>query len=185
MNPSSLLLWLSRGATPRYKALRQLDSERAGYKAKIRPHLAVEGRTTGAQATLCRGLVFLTEPSQQRFTPLAGAGLGYRARFFCLEPGLVSWPCGLAQNPRPGPPGATTFPRIWNRSINARKNRVKGKNAKYRCYFRTASICSGPLSPSFLSTPSLSFSFRRNPQHTERKNILPCARRVSHAPIRR
>jgi len=48
--------------------------------------------------------------------------------FFALNPGWLSWhPRTRVKHPRLGPPGASTFPRIWNRSIDPCGKGVKGK----------------------------------------------------------
>src|SRR5882757_11584750 len=56
--------------------------------------------------------------------------------FFRLKPGLVAWVLSRGPiNPRLGPPGASTFPRIWIRSIGGCKISVKRKTLNVDDFF--------------------------------------------------
>jgi hypothetical protein len=92
-------------------------------------------------------LAVTEQPEQQRFTLRTRARTGNARSIFLLRTragnrGLRE----LEHDPRLDPPGATTFPRIWNRSINACKNDVKGKSQNIVAFFDSMSICSGALS---------------------------------------
>jgi hypothetical protein len=99
-------------------------------------------------ATPCRRPVLLLP----RSLPCSASTLCMRARSWSscsiglLRTRLVSWPTDSNKNPRPGPPGASTFPRIWNRSIVVRENPVKRKTQNVGTVRRKCSICSGVIS---------------------------------------
>src|SRR6266849_4365986 len=76
---------------------------------------------------LCRRPVVLTQPNSRCSASCTGAGQVLRARFFRLEPGPLRGLTRTLIHPRLGPSGASTSPRIWNRSINGRKFSVKRK----------------------------------------------------------
>jgi hypothetical protein len=120
---------------------------RASPKQKIRPLRAVEGvkNKRKTQRPAARW------PSTPAFTAaLRGwpAGADWKARSIFLlrtRAGFVA--CANSSTiTRLGPPGATTFPRIWIRSINACKNPVKRKTQNIVAFFDSVSICSGSLS---------------------------------------
>src|SRR5256885_10588503 len=71
-----------------------------------------------------------------------------RARFVSRKTraGCVGFVARTYSVPRLGPSGASTFPRIWIRSIDACKISVKRKTQNVDGLFRTVSISSGALS---------------------------------------
>jgi hypothetical protein len=96
-------------------------------KQKIRPRLCGrKGQRADASATHCHRPVKSRSHHSSASRIACGRGIGSRS-IFCLESGWSRGARERVEHPRPGPPGASTFPRIWNRSINACKNAVKGK----------------------------------------------------------
>src|SRR5882724_11908059 len=76
---------------------------------------------------LCRWLVGRTQPHSRCRASNAGAEQVLRARFFRLEPGLVSWlPTDRTSSPT-RPAWRFHVPRIWSCSINGCKFSVKRK----------------------------------------------------------
>jgi hypothetical protein len=56
---------------------------------------------------------------------------------FFGDHGLVAWLVSVQANPRLGPSGASTFPRIWIRSINLCAEAVKRKSQNLAKFFST------------------------------------------------
>src|SRR6267142_1140291 len=76
---------------------------------------------------LCRWLVGRTQPHSRCRASNAGAEQILRARFFRLEPGLVSWlPTDRTSSPTRSV-WRSHVPRIWSCSINGCKFSVKRK----------------------------------------------------------
>ena len=69
----------------------------------------------------------ITQPSQQRFTLHTRAREGSRSIFLLRTRAGYRGPADTGKHPRLGPPGASTFPRIWNRSIDPCEEGVKRK----------------------------------------------------------
>jgi len=75
----------------------------------------------------CRWPVLRTQPNSRCSASSTGAELVSRARFFRLETGPPRGRTRTLVHPRLGPPGASTSPRIWIRSIKGRIFSVKRK----------------------------------------------------------
>jgi len=69
----------------------------------------------------------ITQPSQQRFTLHMRAREGSRSIFLLRTRAGYRGPADTGKHPRLGPPGASMFPRIWNRSIDPCEKGVKRK----------------------------------------------------------
>src|SRR3989449_10842280 len=76
---------------------------------------------------LCRWPVLRTQPNSRCSASFTGAEQVFRARFFRLETGPLRGRTRTLIHHPFGPSGASTFPRIWIRSINARIFPVKRK----------------------------------------------------------